>query len=147
MFSANFLDRSFFVVFILPPHEKLAELTQRKNQGRTIRYPAVPSQISACGTAAPGGSSNLLTYALTIVIQKASAVYWGTFSNLRSGYQKLVQQVFKSGPVVTQPLAKSVEPFEQDVSCPKIECLQTAVITDNTIIVPVTAVLGPQGCH
>ena len=51
------------------------------------------------------------------------------FSNLRSGYQKLVQQVFESGPVVTQPLATPVEPFKQDASCLVIECLQTAIIT------------------
>jgi hypothetical protein len=37
----------------------------RKNQGRTASYPSAASQIPACGTTAPG-SSNLLTYALTI---------------------------------------------------------------------------------
>ncbi len=36
-----------------------------RNQGRTASYPTAPSQIPACGTTAPG-SSNLLTYALTI---------------------------------------------------------------------------------
>jgi hypothetical protein len=36
------------------------------NQGRTASYPTAPSQIPACGTTAPG-SSNLLTYALTIL--------------------------------------------------------------------------------
>jgi len=35
------------------------------NQGRTASYPTAPSQIPACGITAPG-SSNLLTYALTI---------------------------------------------------------------------------------
>ena len=52
----------------------------KKNQGRTVSYPAAPSQIPACGTTAPG-SSNLLTYALTSVIQRVSAAYayLGTF--------------------------------------------------------------------
>ena len=72
---------------------------------------------------------------------------WVLFSNLRSRYQKLVQQVFESGPVVTQPLTTPVEPFKQYASSPVVKCLQTAVITDNTIIVPVPAVLGPKGCH
>ena len=72
---------------------------------------------------------------------------WVLFSNLWCRYQKLVQQVFESGPVVAQPLATPIEPFKQDASGLEIECLQTTVITDNTIIVPVPAVLGPKGCH
>ncbi|HKJ32814.1 MAG TPA: hypothetical protein VKA34_13350 [Balneolales bacterium] len=51
---------------------------RKKNQGRTASYPTAPSQIPACGTTAPG-SSNLLTYALTSVIQRVSAAYLGTF--------------------------------------------------------------------
>jgi hypothetical protein len=52
----------------------------RYDQGRTASYPTAPSQIPACGTTAPG-SSNLLTYALTSVIQRVSAAsaYSGTF--------------------------------------------------------------------
>jgi hypothetical protein len=47
------------------PIFEVEDLDFRKNQGRTVSYPAAPSQIPACGTTAPG-SSNLLTYALTI---------------------------------------------------------------------------------
>ena len=72
---------------------------------------------------------------------------WVLFSNFRSRYQKLLQQVSESGPIVTQLLAAPVEPFKQNAYTPVIECLQTIVITDNTIIVPVPAVLGPKGCH
>jgi hypothetical protein len=42
-------------------------------------YPTAPSQTPARGIAA-AGSSNLLAYALTSVIQRVSAAYSGTFT-------------------------------------------------------------------
>jgi len=55
-----------------------ADAQRPQGDGRTASCPTAPSQIPACGTTAPG-SSNLLTYALASVIQKASADYSDTF--------------------------------------------------------------------
>ena len=51
---------------------EIVDRIRQENQGRTVSCPATPSQIPACGATAPG-SSNLLTYALTTVIQRVSA--------------------------------------------------------------------------
>ena len=40
----------------------------------------------------------------TTLQKELQLLTWVLFSYLRSGYQKLVQQVFESSPVVTQPL-------------------------------------------
>ena len=82
--------------------------------------PTTPSQIPACGIAAPG-SSNLLTYALKALHKEFQLLTWVLFSNLRSRYQILFQQVFESSPVVTHPLATPVEPFKQDASGPVVD--------------------------